>query len=359
MGDEVQAIKAGLLEVADLVVVNKGDRPGRAADGEPAPGDARGARRRERSPAGRPAPEAAGGAAHDRVDRRGRRRSCSPRSTATARRAAARRAAARHARAEAQLEAIARGPPAATACATTGCAAQRRPRSWPRWRRHRLDPYAAADRAAGAASRRRRVRGRPMAIERVFVAGAGLMGHGIAQVLAAPARTVTPLRARPGAGRGRPRADRRQPRPRGRQGQARAGGSRTAIARPHRRRPPTSARRGRPTSSSRPCSRTSAVKRPLWARPRRARARGRDLRHEHLLDLDRPPGRRPSRRSAGARFVGMHFFSPVPVMPLVELIRGRRRPTTRPRPPSARWPRTSASRSSSRPIGPGSSSTGS
>lgn len=28
MGDEVQAMKAGLLEVADLVVVNKGDRPG-------------------------------------------------------------------------------------------------------------------------------------------------------------------------------------------------------------------------------------------------------------------------------------------------------------------------------------------
>jgi LAO/AO transport system kinase len=29
-GDEVQAIKAGLLEVADIVVVNKGDRPGAA-----------------------------------------------------------------------------------------------------------------------------------------------------------------------------------------------------------------------------------------------------------------------------------------------------------------------------------------
>jgi LAO/AO transport system kinase len=28
MGDEVQAIKAGLLEVADLVAVNKGDKPG-------------------------------------------------------------------------------------------------------------------------------------------------------------------------------------------------------------------------------------------------------------------------------------------------------------------------------------------
>jgi LAO/AO transport system kinase len=31
MGDEVQAIKAGLLEVADVIAVNKGDRPG--ADG--------------------------------------------------------------------------------------------------------------------------------------------------------------------------------------------------------------------------------------------------------------------------------------------------------------------------------------
>jgi LAO/AO transport system kinase len=28
MGDEVQALKAGLLEVADLVIVNKSDRPG-------------------------------------------------------------------------------------------------------------------------------------------------------------------------------------------------------------------------------------------------------------------------------------------------------------------------------------------
>ena len=53
MGDEVQAIKAGLLEVADVVVVNKGDRPGAgrtasqlramlaAAAPRPAPGDDR------------------------------------------------------------------------------------------------------------------------------------------------------------------------------------------------------------------------------------------------------------------------------------------------------------------------------
>jgi len=40
MGDEVQAIKAGLLEVADLVVVNKGDRP--AADRQSAAGHALG-----------------------------------------------------------------------------------------------------------------------------------------------------------------------------------------------------------------------------------------------------------------------------------------------------------------------------
>ncbi|GAC1667493.1 MAG: methylmalonyl Co-A mutase-associated GTPase MeaB [Candidatus Limnocylindrales bacterium] len=49
MGDEVQAIKAGLLEVADIVVVNKGDKPGAqrtaaqlramlVANGGPAPG---------------------------------------------------------------------------------------------------------------------------------------------------------------------------------------------------------------------------------------------------------------------------------------------------------------------------------
>jgi LAO/AO transport system kinase len=28
MGDEIQAIKAGILEIADILVVNKADRPG-------------------------------------------------------------------------------------------------------------------------------------------------------------------------------------------------------------------------------------------------------------------------------------------------------------------------------------------
>ena len=53
MGDEVQAIKAGLLEVADIVVVNKGDRPGALADRVAAPGDAR--RRRAGRASDRPA----------------------------------------------------------------------------------------------------------------------------------------------------------------------------------------------------------------------------------------------------------------------------------------------------------------
>ena len=76
MGDEVQAIKAGLLEVADLVVVNKGDKPGAQRTAAqlramlvPAIGAA--ARRRGTRPA--PAPtEAPRGADHDRRDR-GRR----------------------------------------------------------------------------------------------------------------------------------------------------------------------------------------------------------------------------------------------------------------------------------------------
>ena len=58
MGDEVQAIKAGLLEVADIVVVGKADRPGaertaaslRAMLGPSDPGDRSSARPRPRHP---------------------------------------------------------------------------------------------------------------------------------------------------------------------------------------------------------------------------------------------------------------------------------------------------------------------
>ena len=71
MGDEVQAIKAGLLEVADLVVVNKGDEPGAQRTARAAPGDAGRLGATER-PAGSATTQAPGRADHHGRDR-GRR----------------------------------------------------------------------------------------------------------------------------------------------------------------------------------------------------------------------------------------------------------------------------------------------
>jgi 3-hydroxybutyryl-CoA dehydrogenase len=159
-----------------------------------------------------------------------------------------------------------------------------------------------------------------MTIERVFVAGAGLMGHGIAQVCAAIGLSVVlyePEIARAEAGRDRI-----------------AGNLDRSVA------------KGRLTEEDRDATLARldptddldrvrdadlvieavfediTVKSPLWrdldrlapstaifasntssiAIHRLAEAVGRDRRE---------------------RFAGMHFFSPVPVMPLVELIRGR------------------------------------
>lgn len=56
MGDEIQAIKAGLLEVADLIVVNKGDRPGAHRTAGQLTAMLTGATPREARP-GRPAPK--------------------------------------------------------------------------------------------------------------------------------------------------------------------------------------------------------------------------------------------------------------------------------------------------------------
>ncbi len=60
----------------------------------------------------------------------------------------------------------------------------------------------------------------------------------------------------------------------------------------------------------------------------------------------------PARR---ARFVGMHFFSPVPVMPLIELIRGEATADETVEAIRDLVHRSSASRSSSRTTGRGSS----
>ena len=158
-----------------------------------------------------------------------------------------------------------------------------------------------------------------MPIERAFVAGAGLMGHGIAQVLAAAGRTVDlyePDLARATAGRERI-----------------AGNLERAVA------------KGRldPTARVEILDRIAAtdnleavaeadlvveavvedeaVKRALWAQLD-GLAPGRALfaTNTSSISIDRlADALAPTRRPA---FCGLHFFSPVAVMPLIELIRG-------------------------------------
>jgi 3-hydroxybutyryl-CoA dehydrogenase len=156
-------------------------------------------------------------------------------------------------------------------------------------------------------------------IERVFVAGAGLMGHGIGQVHAAIGKQVIlyePDLSRAEAGRERI-----------------AGNLERAVA------------KGRLTAEDREATlaRVAAtddldrvrdadlvieavfedldVKKALWSSlDERAPDATIFATNTSSISIDRladalSPGRRD-------RFVGMHFFSPVPVMPLVELIRG-------------------------------------
>jgi 3-hydroxybutyryl-CoA dehydrogenase len=158
-----------------------------------------------------------------------------------------------------------------------------------------------------------------MSIERVFVAGAGLMGHGIAQVHAAIGKRVViyePDLARAEAGRARI-----------------AGSLDRAVA------------KGRITVGDRdavldrlvPTADLSSaadadlvieavfedveVKSRLWAALDAVAPAGAIFAsNTSSIAIDRlaeavGEARRP-------RFVGMHFFSPVPVMPLIELIRG-------------------------------------
>jgi 3-hydroxybutyryl-CoA dehydrogenase len=158
-----------------------------------------------------------------------------------------------------------------------------------------------------------------VSIERVFVAGAGLMGHGIAQVHAAVGKQVVlyePDLARAEAGRERI-----------------AGNLERAVA------------KGKLTSEDR-----NATLGRIEATADQARVAGADLVVEAVFEdvgvktklwseLD---GLAPANtiftsntssiaidrlaesvsEARRGRFVGMHFFSPVPVMPLIELIRG-------------------------------------
>ncbi|HET9852246.1 MAG TPA: 3-hydroxyacyl-CoA dehydrogenase NAD-binding domain-containing protein [Candidatus Limnocylindrales bacterium] len=158
-----------------------------------------------------------------------------------------------------------------------------------------------------------------MSIERIFVAGAGLMGHGIAQVHAAIGKHVTlyePDLARATAGRERI-----------------AGNLDRAVAKGKLDTNDRDAIIGRVLATDdlelvrsadlvvEAVFEDTAVKQALW-RDLDERAPESTLfaSNTSSISIDElAQAVAPDRR---ARFVGMHFFSPVPVMPLVELIRG-------------------------------------
>jgi 3-hydroxybutyryl-CoA dehydrogenase len=158
-----------------------------------------------------------------------------------------------------------------------------------------------------------------MAIERVFVAGAGLMGHGIGQVHAAIGKHVVlyePDLARAQAGRERI-----------------LGNLERAVAKGKLDSDQRDGIIGRVLASDDvELVRSSDlvveavfedldVKRELWAKlDERAPESTIFASNTSSIAIDALAAAvSPARRE---RFVGMHFFSPVPVMPLVELIRG-------------------------------------
>jgi 3-hydroxybutyryl-CoA dehydrogenase len=158
-----------------------------------------------------------------------------------------------------------------------------------------------------------------MTIERVFVAGAGLMGHGIAQVFAASGRQVTlyePELARAEAGLARIA---------GNLGRAVDKGRLVAADRDKQL--------GRILPRDDDAAAADAdlvveaifedpdVKRAFWsAVDRIAPPAAVFASNTSSISIDElAAAMSPERRPA---FVGMHFFSPVPVMPLVELVRG-------------------------------------
>ena len=158
-----------------------------------------------------------------------------------------------------------------------------------------------------------------MTIDRVFVAGAGLMGHGIAQVHAAIGKRVTlyePDLARAAAGRARI-----------------AGNLDRAVARgrltPDER--DTALERVTATDDLAAAAdadlvieaafEDEAVKVALWsALDAVAPAQAVFASNTSSIAIDRLAAATSEARRP--RFLGMHFFSPVTVMPLVELIRG-------------------------------------
>jgi len=158
-----------------------------------------------------------------------------------------------------------------------------------------------------------------MAIENVFVGGAGLMGHGIAQVFAASGRNV--VLYEPDLGRAEAGRDRI------------AGNLERAVAKGRLEASTGDETLSRIRASADPADAADAglvveaifedvdVKRRFWSDlDGRAPAGAIFASNTSSISIDELASAvGEARRGA---FVGMHFFSPVPVMPLVELVRG-------------------------------------
>ncbi|HVA86449.1 MAG TPA: methylmalonyl Co-A mutase-associated GTPase MeaB [Candidatus Saccharimonadales bacterium] len=147
MGDEVQAIKAGLLEVADIVVVNKGDRPGahrtasqlRAMLVASAPRDRADGRPRPKQPAVLITTASTGAGVPELLAALDRRRPA----PSNVEPSSARADDARTARARAQISAVLQERLAARLNDDTHVARTRQ--TTDEVANHRLDPYTAAD----------------------------------------------------------------------------------------------------------------------------------------------------------------------------------------------------------------------
>jgi len=158
-----------------------------------------------------------------------------------------------------------------------------------------------------------------MSIERVFVAGAGLMGHGIAQSFAAIGRHVTvyePDVARATAGRDRV-----------------ADNLERSVAKRRLSPEERDAILGRivPTADAHGASDADLVVEAIYEDYHVKRAFWREIdgiapagailaSNTSSISIDSLAAALAAERRP--RFVGMHFFSPVPIMPLIELVRG-------------------------------------
>jgi 3-hydroxybutyryl-CoA dehydrogenase len=158
-----------------------------------------------------------------------------------------------------------------------------------------------------------------MSVETVFVAGAGLMGHGIAQVFAATGRQVLlfePDLARAEAGRERIASNLSRSVDKGRLVAAERDATLARVRATDQ--PVAAAAAGLVVEA---IFEDLAVKRTFWqeidasAPPDAIFAS-----NTSSISIDRLAEAVGSERRS--RFVGMHFFSPVPIMPLVEIVRG-------------------------------------